>query len=296
MKIKKKYYRIIESLIKQIYKFKNSSQNIYIDKAFKSAIYNTSKDQKFLLINDKKNKFIVHSNDLISKSLFIDDGFDFKVLKKALKILGKKNKKQTLINVGANIGSSCIKPIKLNYFKNLIAFEPVKKHFRLLVANIYLNNLENKVEAYNLALSNKKTKLKMSLNTKANLGDNRILLKNKNYRKSKIEIVKSDILDNFTKKLNKKNALIFMDVQGHEPYVLQGAKKTAKKGIPIILEFSPHLYDNKWLKNFSPLYKNYKFFYDLNNIKKTKFTPANIVNLFNKLKRKKDTYTDLLIL
>ena len=57
MKIKKRYYRLIESLIKQIYKYKNSSQNINIDKAFKSAIYNTSADQKFLFLNDKKNKF-----------------------------------------------------------------------------------------------------------------------------------------------------------------------------------------------------------------------------------------------
>ena len=74
------------------------------------------------------------------KKLFIDYNFDFKIIKKALKFLDKNHERKTLLNVGANIGSICIKSVKEKLFNSAIVFEPAKKHFRLLVANIYLND------------------------------------------------------------------------------------------------------------------------------------------------------------
>ena len=95
--------------------------------------------------------------------MFIDESFDFRVLIRARKLLGKKNSKSTLINVGAHIGSTCIPAIKKNYFKNLIAFEPSKRNFRLLKANILLNEIDDRTQIYNLALSNKKANLHLGM-------------------------------------------------------------------------------------------------------------------------------------
>ena len=52
-----------------------------------------------------------------------------------------------------------IELIKKNNFKNLIAFEPTRRNFRLLKANIFLNEIDDKVQVYNLAISNKKANL-----------------------------------------------------------------------------------------------------------------------------------------
>lgn len=293
MYLKKRYYRIIESAVKKFLKYKNSSNNIALEKTIQSAIYNSSINEKVLFLNKGNNKYLVHNNDHISKLLFINGEFDFKILKKSLKYLGKKKKRKTLINIGAHIGSSCIEAIKKNYFENAIAFEPAVRNYRLLQANILINSLEDRIKAYKMAISDKKKILKLSINKKSNSGDNRIL---KNTYKKNYEVIKSETLDSFTSHLSRVNSLIFMDVQGHEPYVFKGAKKTIKKKIPIVFEFSPYLFDKNWLKYFNNLFRNYTYFYDLHNDTRKKFTPENLMNLYKKLDAKKENYTDLLIL
>ena len=76
--------------------------------------------------------------------------------------------------------------------------------------------------------------------------------------KKNSEIVQTDILDNYTKNLNKNNSLIFIHAEGHEPYILLGSKKTIQKKIHIIIEFYPKLLDKNRLKNFNLAFKNCK--------------------------------------
>ena len=206
-------------------------------------------------------------------------------------MLGKKHSKSTLVNIGAHIGSTCIPAIKENKFKNSIAFEPTKKTFKLLQSNIFLNEVDDKIRAYNLAISNKKANLYLAIK-RGNIGGNYI---SKNKQKN-TEIVKSDILDNYTYNLNKNNSLIFMDVEGHEPNIFLGAKKTIKKKIPIVFEFYPSLLDKNWIKNFDLVFKNYRFFYDLRGKnRKEKFNKKNLIALINKVNSIEGKHTDLLI-
>ena len=191
MYLKKRYYRIIESLIKKVIRFINNSKNNSLKTTIRSAIYYTTQKDRILFSNNNDAKYLLASWDWISQKLFIDQGFDFGVLIKAKKLLGKKNSKSTLINVGAHIGSTCIPAIKKNYFKNLIAFEPSKRNFRLLKANVLLNEIDGRTQVYNLALSNKKANLHLGMFNN-NTADYRVL---KNKQKN-TEIVKSDILDN----------------------------------------------------------------------------------------------------
>ena len=291
MYLKKRYYRIIESLIKKAIRFKNNSKNNTLQKTIRSAIYNTTAENKILFSNNKDIKYLLGSSDWISKKLFIDKSFDYRILTKAIKFLGKKHSKSTLVNIGAHIGSTCIPAIKENKFKNSIAFEPTKRNFRLLKANIFLNEIDDRVQAYNLAISNKKANLHLGT-TKGNTGGNRIL---RNKQKN-TEIVKSDILDNYTYNLNKNNSLIFIDAEGHEPNIFLGAKKTIKKKIPIVFEFYPSLLDKSWIKNYDLVFKNYRFFYNLHGKnRKEKFNKENLIALFNKVNLIEKKYTDLMI-
>ena len=159
MYLKKRYYTIIESLIKKAIRFKNNSKNNTLKKTIQSAIYYTTDKNKILFTDNKDIKYLMSSRDWISLNLFIDEGLDYKILTKAIKLLGKKNSKLTLINIGAHIGSTGIPVIKKNNFKNLIAFEPTKRTFNLLKANILLNEIDDKAQVYNLAISNKKANL-----------------------------------------------------------------------------------------------------------------------------------------
>ena len=74
---------------------------------------------------------------------------------------------------------------------------------------------------------------------KNNSGDYRLT------KKRTGEQVRLDLLDNFTKKMNKKNSLIFVDAQGHEPEIFIGGKKTLKKKIPIVFELMPSIMNIK---------------------------------------------------
>ena len=290
MYLKKRYYRIIESLIKKAIRFKNNSKNNNLQKTIRSAIYNTTDENKILFSNNKDIKYLLGSSDWISKKLFIDKSFDYRILTKAIKLLGKKNSKLTLINIGAHIGSTCIPAIKENKFKNSIAFEPTKKTFKLLQSNIFLNEVDDKIRAYNLAISNKKANLYLAIK-RGNIGGNYI---SKNKQKN-TEIVKSDILDNYTYNLNKNNSLIFIDAEGHEPNIFLGAKKTIKKKIPIVFEFYPSLLDKSWIKNYDLVFKNYRFFYNLHGKnRKEKFNAIEIKKLYNH-HLKNNNYTDILI-
>ena len=87
--LKKRYYRIIESLIKKVIRFKNNSKNNSLKKTIRSAVYYTTQKNRILFSNNNNTKYLLASCDWISQKLFIDESFDFKVLIRVKKLLGK---------------------------------------------------------------------------------------------------------------------------------------------------------------------------------------------------------------
>ena len=87
-----KFLRTFESLIKKINRLKNNTKNKNLRKAFLSADYNTFKNREYIFANDKIS-FVLKNNEEISKRIFIDQEFDYKVIIKALRYLKKKKKK-----------------------------------------------------------------------------------------------------------------------------------------------------------------------------------------------------------
>lgn len=282
----------IVSLFKFILKiiFKNK----FLLKAATHAYHKTNKLKGNFFYYEKNDlSFLLHRNETISNSIFLDGEFEFSKFKKSLKFI-KKNKR-TLFDVGANIGSITIPSLKQRLFKNVIAFEPNPESLKLLKVNILINNLENKVKLYDLALTNKKTKKTLKSDLKLNRGDNR-LINEKKIGKNFFE-VKTDLLDNFTLKYNKDNCLIKIDVQGEESIILFSSQKTLSKKIPIIIEFEPYNLKKNWKKYFVYIFKYYKYFYDLKsaeNKKKTN-TPDNLEELCQNYLNKK-SFTDILFI
>ena len=280
--------RITKSVIKKFLRIFYNNPNLL--KLLNLTLYEFSKDRQIFLKENLNHKYIVHANDIVSKNFFINGDSDFVVFKKAVKILKsigfiKKKSLNSLIFVGGNIGLVPIQAVKNSFCKRAIVFEAYKKNFNILISNIYINDLGNKIKAYHAAISNKKKSAFMKEYSAGNLGDVRLVKSKKFFKKN--EKVNCNTLDYYIRKESLgKNSLVFIDVQGHEPYVFSGASEVIKKKIPIVFEFDPKLMTKSYLGYFKILFDNYKFFYDLHAhpVKKYILNKENILNLETKLK------------
>ena len=61
----------------------------------------------------------------------------------------------TIIDVGAHLGSFSLKAVTLNPLMKVVAIEASSDNFRLLKQNIEINHLEQTIKALNIALSDK---------------------------------------------------------------------------------------------------------------------------------------------
>jgi FkbM family methyltransferase len=157
-----------------------------------------------------------------------------------LKLSNCLEEKCVVFDVGANIGFYSVplgrKLQRLN--GQLYAFEPVKSNFERLKTNISLNNLEETVRAYEIALGDDEGEIKISLENKNNsTTGNAVMVKGEipvSYFgiTSKAHLTK---LDTFVKKQNiKKCHLIKIDVEGAEVMFLDGGSSFLSQTRPII--------------------------------------------------------------
>tara|TARA_B100000745_G_scaffold48500_1_gene29096 strand:- start:233 stop:1132 length:900 start_codon:yes stop_codon:yes gene_type:complete len=282
-----KFYRIVESLIKKIYQIPNYTKNKKLKIAFRSAIYNTSLKNNLIFSEYNKINYVLKNNEHISKFIFIKGEFNFGLLKKGLGFLRKKKLKY-LINVGSHVGTTLIPAIKYKLFDHCIAFEPSIDNYRLLKANININKIEKKVTLFNFGLSKKIYNGYLKKNPNDS-GDSRVVKLKKGTEK-----IKLNILDNFTSKINKKNSIILIDAQGHEPEIFLGAKKTLKKKVPLIFELMPNLINENQLKIIFNAILHYKKLIDLKEEKIMELNKTNFYKIYQHYLKNK-FYTDLMI-
>ena len=174
-------------------------------------------------------------------------------------------KKNTIVDIGANIGSVSLPLAKLFNSSTIISVEPTYYAFSKLKKNLSLNpNFKKRIRIYNSFISNKKRKINFihsswnfssdSKKHKIHLG---ILKQASNKTQSLSELIK---------KQKRKIDLIKIDVDGYEIDVLKSGKEIINKYKPVIyFEFAPYLYkefgySSKILINFVKKDMNYLFF------------------------------------
>lgn len=150
----------------------------------------------------------------------------------------KKNNFNLIVDIGANIGFFVL--IESSFFKgNIVAVEPVKRNFNILMSNIYLNHLEKRITPLKLAIGDEDTVSDIHVHDKGNWSS---LVFNKQesdkYKSEKVNVATlSTLFSNY--KLPKENLLLRCDIEGYEYNLVKGNKDFLKdlKNVYLIIEF-----------------------------------------------------------
>ena len=224
--------------------------------------------------------------------------FDYFQQRGVYKFLKKKIKgKSIFFDVGAHHGETIKNLSKFFQVEQIHAFEASLENFNILKKKVFNKNLdiklnciglsnEKKVSYINQSLESSSTTLS-SINQKSKYYKMKLNTLGINDSSKFIKTIKTnlDTLDNYINdtKLSKNIDLLKIDTEGHELYVLLGAKKNLSK---IKFIYFEHHYDdmiskgykfsdiNNYLQdnNFTKIYKSKMFFrktfeyiYELNN-------------------------------
>ena len=165
-------------------------------------------------------------------------------LERALGVLdrvGVKLRSTTFVDVGAHIGTTTITAVTRFGFESALAFEPELENFRLLRANLGVNGLEQNIRAFNVALSNEVGAGELVL--RPTLGSKHRLLKDREAGRKTVSVSLTtlDALVDEGRLDPARVGLLWLDVEGHELEVLQGAGTLLERSVPIVMEFVPRM-------------------------------------------------------
>lgn len=181
----------------------------------------------------------------ISRTVFMTGGYERLYMRTALDYLrGERSTSvagTTFLDVGANIGTSTVDALLHFGFGRAVCFEPDADNVRLLRMNLALNGLEDRVEVRPLALSDVDGTAVLARSAR-NFGDHRLApepgvsLAPAGHRVDRARL--DTLVADGAVRLDEVG-LLWMDVQGHEPFALAGASTAVAAGVPVMLEYSP---------------------------------------------------------
>jgi len=158
-----------------------------------------------------------------------------------------------IVEIGANIGTETVSFCDIvNNVAKVHAFEPLPINLKQLRE---LSKTQKSLNIFEYALSDKNGEASFLVPPETSSGTGKII---NNRKSSNLIKVKTAKLDDFLDKFTNLN-FISIDTEGHEPFVLNGAKNTLKKHNPIVvIEVSPKLlikYANSKPKDISQFFK-----------------------------------------
>lgn len=145
------------------------------------------------------------------------------------------------VDVGANIGTSTLDALLHFGFKEAVCFEPDSRNFRLLRLNLVFNDLDDRATVHRIALSDSDGEGVIE-RAGAHFGDSRMIDGNPEDGSADRETVPTRRLDSLVESGEldlSRIGLLWIDVQGHEPYVLAGARNALQAGVPVVVEYWP---------------------------------------------------------
>lgn len=189
----------------------------------------------------------------LSRSLYVYHEFGYEYLEAALEFsrhyTGRPAGTGTMLDIGGNIGTSCIQALCAGLIGKAVAVEPDRDCYGYLLRNIRQNNLTDRVFTLNMAVSAEKTTVTMKRNN-ANKANSKVMRDDEppadaSGAECEYFSVQADTLDTILRSVpadyTDDLCVGWIDVEGHEARLFSGGKETFAKDIPIISEVCPSL-------------------------------------------------------
>ncbi len=157
-------------------------------------------------------------------------------------------KLRCFVDIGANIGTHAIHAIDSGHFDQAIAVEADPDNFMLLKANVALRGHGARTRLIHCALSDSIGTVELELGP-ANFGDHRVrvpgVMQARDLGESarRTVSVPANTFDSLfaNEPMKWREALVWMDTQGHEGHILAGARATLVAHAPaVVMEFWPY--------------------------------------------------------
>lgn len=238
---------------------------IYYREFFDMEWYAAKNVMPYVSVKTKDNiNFITLSKDNIipNEMIYLKETYSKQMIDIFLELTDKYYGKMGgyFFDLGANIGTTCVyvKKIKRTDLK-IIAVEAGKENFNLLRANCILNNVDDIVTEH-FALSNQSGTAMLRFED-GNMGGTHVSETN-----GTSEVVDMVRLDDYIHSADiacRDVNYIWMDVEGFEPNVIQGAWDVlSSHRIAMLHEFSPFEYEKKgtlewYCNNIGKLYDHF---------------------------------------
>jgi len=201
-------------------------KNKYRDFILKPALKLLNKNQK-----TTQCAFWTMPYDSICQSIILNGFYERELLQGMCALV--EDKKGIALDIGANIGNHSLFFSK--YFDAVISFEPAPNNCLLLKANLFLNQTQN-ITLIEKALSNTNTKMGIDKGNSRNTNNSVSELSKKDEEATNQIMIDVAVGDEVIEALNLKQKinLIKIDVEGHEPFVVEGLRKTITTHQPIV--------------------------------------------------------------
>ena len=198
--------------------------------------------------------YVATADEGIGRAIFLHGSFEYEWVEKVfdtLKSLGISDfGGKSLIEVGANIGTTCIPMVKQYGFARAFVFEPAPQSFALLQQNITANGLQDVIRPFPVALSSENGEVSFELDP-LNPGDHRVRINAlaasapERQQESSREIIRvaARTFDAVVAEgaiRPSEIGLVWMDAQGHEGHILSGAQALLELEAPVLTEFWPY--------------------------------------------------------
>ena len=195
----------------------------------------------------------------VGREVFLTGGYDapgtartFRVLH----VLGHRDfTGKTFVDVGANIGTGTLPAVVRHGFARAVAIEPDETNYGLLVQSIVANELEQRVKPIQAALSDEEKEVLLELSP-VNHGDHRVRRPAADATAAtaataddpkpggdrRVVPVPATTFDALVRQglipLDELG-LVWMDAEGHEGHVFQGARTLLASEVPVVVAFRP---------------------------------------------------------
>ena len=214
-----------------------------------------------------------------------------------LKRVGVETRGRSIVDVGANIGTTIVPAVGRLGFAAGFAIEPEPENLRLLRANLVVNGLDDVVQVLPVAASNREGRGELVLRPLS--GGKHRLARAGTVREPGMLDVALATLDSLVEsgRLDPETVgLLWLDVQGHELEVLQGAGALLSRSVPIVTEFDTRELTGGRLDAIRTLLaRHYTSVVDLSRLPQTQELEE-LEELEEIAERHAGTFTDLLVL